>query len=98
MKLETTERPDSLKRILQALANRLSPRENWQAKVLGPITTAAAGVEFTVTHGLGVVPTNYIWNVDKAAVIYDSRRANWTDTEMYLKDSVGGSALYLIVL
>lgn len=98
MKLERTVQADSLKRVLQALANGLSPTDNWQAKVLGPITTAAAGVEFTVTHGLGMKPTNYIWNVDQAAIIYDSRRANWTDSVMYLKDSVGGSVLYLIVL
>jgi len=98
MRLERTVQADSLKRVLEALANQLSPTDNLQCKVLGPITTPGANVEFTVTHGLGRVPTNYIWNVDQTCTVYDSRRVNWTESAMFLKCSAAGAILYLIVL
>jgi len=85
--------------ILQALNNRINPTDNWQARLLGPIVTpGVVDTEFTVLHNLGRAPTNYIWNVDKAAVVYDSRRANWDVSQMFLKCNVATVTLYLIVL
>ena len=98
MKLERTVQADSLKRVLEALANSLTPDDNFRMKLLGPVTTPAANVEFTVTHSLGTTPKYYIWNVDAAGTVYDSRRANWTASLMYLKCSVAGAALYLLVM
>ena len=73
--------------------------DNWQAKLLGPITTTGvADTEFTVNHNLGVKATYYIANVDKNAVVYDSRRVDWTDKQMFLKASAATVTLYLIVL
>ena len=98
MKLERTVQADSLKRVLQALASGLTPTDNFLVKLLGPITTpGVADTEFTVSHNLGVVPTNYIWNVDRACTVYDSRRANWTGQQLFLKCSAASATLYLIV-
>src|SRR5207248_3658387 len=64
--------------VLDALANNLTPGDNWRARLAGPIVTpGVADTEFTVEHRLGIVPTYYIWNVDKGAVVYDSRRSQW---------------------
>lgn len=99
MKIGLTQLPTSVTQILKALDHRISPADNWQAKLLGPIVTpGVADTEFTVDHSLGIVPTYYVWDVDKNAVVYDSRRANWTVTQMFLKASAATVTLYLIVL
>src|SRR4029077_2544455 len=50
------------------------------------ITTPGANVEFTVTHNLGRVPVGYdVRSIDAPAHIYDSRKALWTKTQMFLK-------------
>ena len=87
----------TLRKVVDALSGGLSPADNFQCKLLGPITTPAANVEFTVTHNLGIVPTRYVWNVDSNAVVYDSRRDQWTQSQMFLKCSATGTTLYLIV-
>jgi hypothetical protein len=88
-----------LRDVLRVLNNGVSPIDNWYAKLLGPITTpATADTEFTVVHSLGRAPTNYIWNVDRAAIVYDSRRANWDQSQMFLKCNVASATVYLIVL
>lgn len=94
-----SEKATSVTDILRALDHRISPLDNWQAKVVDEITTpGAADTEFTVNHNLGIVPTHYIANVDKNAVIYDSRRVDWTASQMFLKASAATVKLYLIVL
>lgn len=99
MNIGQTVKPDSLQKVLQAMANNLTPQDNLYCKLLGPIVTAGThDVEFTVQHNLGRVPTNYIWNVDQAAIVYDSRRANWTTSQLFLKCSVGSVNLYLLVM
>jgi len=99
MKLELTSTKVSTSDILRALDHRISPLDNWQARTLGPITTpGSVDTEFAVAHNLGIVPTYYVWNVDKNAVVYDSRRVNWTESQMFLKCSATSVTLYLIVL
>jgi len=98
MKLGLTPGAVSVADLLRALDHRLSPLDNFQCKVLGPITTSGtANTEFTVEHDLGRTPINYIWNVDQNCVVYDSRRANWTTQQLFLKCSVVSATLYLIV-
>jgi hypothetical protein len=98
MKLGLTQGPTSIVDLLRVMDHRLSPLDNFQCKVLGPIVTpGAANVEFTVGHNLGRTPINYIWNVDQNCVVYDSRRVNWTAQQMFLKCSVVSATLYLIV-
>lgn len=84
-------------KIVDALSNGLTPADNWQAKLLGPIITPGANVEFTVQHNLGTKPTRYIVNLNQNAVVYDSRRDQWTDQRMFLKCGGPGATLYLIV-
>jgi len=89
----------SLGRVLDALANNLTPADNWRARLAGPIVTpGVADTEFTVEHRLGIVPTHYIWNVDKGAVVYDSRRNQWTESQLFLKCSLATATVYLIIL
>jgi hypothetical protein len=98
VKVPRTEGPLSIRDILTALDNQLTPQDNFQAKILGPIVTpGVANTEFTVQHNLGRVPTNYIWNVDQNAVVYDSRRASWTSQQLFLKCSATSVNLYLII-
>ena len=98
MKLGLTQDPTSVVNLLRALDHRLSPLDNFQCKVLGPIVTpGVANGEFTVEHDLGRTPINYIWNVDQNGVVYDSRRVNWTDRQLFLKCSAVSATLYLIV-
>ncbi len=90
--------PTTLRDVLIALDHRLSPAENFQCRVLGPIVTpGTANTAFTVNHNLGRVPINYIWNIDQACIIYDDTRSGWTDKAMSLKCSVVSATLYLIV-
>ncbi len=87
-----------LGKVVDALSNGLTPSDNWRAKLLGPVTTpVGADAEFTVAHNLGIVPTRYVWNVDKGVVIYDSRRSAWTSSQMFLKCSGSSATVYLIV-
>lgn len=93
-----TDPARALGRILDALSNQLTPEENFQAKYIDVSDTGTADTEFTVTHNLGVVPTIYVWNIDRAGIVYDSRRVDWTIEEIYLKCSVANAALKLLVM
>lgn len=96
--LVVKDRDVSLRDILRALSNNLSAEDNFQAKIISVADTGTADVEFTVTHQLGKKPTFYIWNIDKAGIVYDSRRVDWTETAMFLKCSVANGALVLVVM
>jgi len=61
-------------------------------------TTPGANVEFTLIHNLGFIPFMYVWNVDAAATIYDSRKSSWTQTQMFLKCSVATVGASILVL
>ncbi len=98
MRISQTQGPLSIRDVLRALDNQLTFIDNFQARVLGPIVTpGTANAAFTVTHNIGRVPTNYIWNVDQNCVVYDNTRSGWTDKVMSLKCSVVSATLYLIV-
>jgi len=50
------------------------------------ITPGVADTEFTVNHNLQYIPTGIIvFSVDKAAVIYASRKNQWTKTQAFFK-------------
>lgn len=58
------------------------------------ITTPGADVEFTINHNLDIIPTGIIVvSVDKAAVIYSSRKSQWTTTQAFFKCNVTTVAL-----
>src|SRR3990167_7274689 len=74
-------------------------RVNCKVVYVEVTTHAVAGTEFTVTHNLGVVQFMHISNVDKTgAVIYDSRRVDWSTTEIFLKCDATSVALRILVL
>jgi hypothetical protein len=61
-------------------------------------TPGVANTEFTVTHNLGRVPVGYdVKSKDKAANIYDSRKTQWTATQMFLKADVATVQIVLFV-
>jgi len=89
----------SLGKVIDALLNNLTFVDNFQAKIIVSMTTpAGANTEFTINHNLGVKPTAYIWNVDQNAVVYDSRRVNWTTQQMFLKCTASSVKLTLIIV
>lgn len=50
------------------------------------ITPGVADTEFTVNHNLGYIPTGMlVVAVDKAAIIYTSRKNQWTTTQAFFK-------------
>lgn len=60
-------------------------------------THGTANTEFSVAHGLGVVPLGYIViSRDKAAVIYDSTTA-WDREKIYLKANTATVVIRLLI-
>jgi hypothetical protein len=92
----TTE--GSLTRALQALAGRLTLRENIQAKVIEIPDTGPVNTEFIVTHSMGKIPTVYIYNMDRAGTVYDSQRSTWTNKILKLKCTAANAVVVLVVL
>lgn len=88
----------TVKRILLALDSQLTIQENFRAVQMSVTSPGVANTEFTVTHNLGRTPTCYIANVDGNAVIYDSRRVNWTASVMYLKSSGATTVVHLTIM
>jgi hypothetical protein len=63
------------------------------------IVTPGADVEFTVNHNLQYIPTGIIvFSVDKAAVIYASRKSQWTTTQAFYKANLASVSLTAFVL
>jgi len=61
-------------------------------------TPGVANTAFTVTHNLGRIPIGYdVKSIDAAAHIYDSNKAGWTKTQMFLKCDVATVHLVLFV-
>ncbi len=92
-----TDQLATLKRVVAILTGQVDFYDNIKCRIVDVADTGTAGVAFTVTHNLGVVPVAYIANIDRSGIVYDSSRATWTDTEMTLKCSVNNAALKLIV-
>ena len=93
-----TDRDRTLKELVAALKGQIDIYDNIKCKIVDVSDTGTAGVEFTVTHNLGVVPEAYIWNIDRSGIVYDSSRATWSTSQMTLKCSVNNAVLKLIVV
>jgi hypothetical protein len=49
-------------------------------------TPSSPDTEFTFNHNLGYIPTGvHVISVDQAAIVYASRKSEWTTTQMFLK-------------
>ena len=67
---------------------------NMSGMWVNTITPGVANTEFTVTHNLGRIPNGIlVASVDKAAIIYASRRTDWTRTQLFLKSDQATVAL-----
>lgn len=88
----------SLQEVLDAMQNRLTFTENFNATQKEAVSPSVADTEFTVVHNLGKTPRHYIYNTDVAAVVYDSRRSDWTENMMYLKCSQATVTITLTIL
>lgn len=50
------------------------------------VTPGVADTEFTVNHNLQYIPTGIIVvSIDKASIVYASRRNQWTTTQAFFK-------------
>jgi hypothetical protein len=56
-----------------------------------------ANSELTITHNLGSIPSHYIWNIASNGVVYDSRRVDWTTTQIFVKCSAANQSLKILV-
>lgn len=57
-------------------------------------TPNVANTEFTLTHNLGYIPSGiHIISLDKAAIIYASRKSQWTTTQAFFKADQASVAL-----
>ncbi len=70
---------------------------NQLIKEISVADTGSADTEFTVTHSLGRIPTYYWYTIDKAGIVYDSRRTSWSTSVMYLKCNQANAALKLAI-
>lgn len=59
--------------------------------------TGPADTEFSVNHMLGKIPRLYLYNCNVGGVVYDSRRADWTQSAMYLKCTQPNATLVLTI-
>lgn len=60
--------------------------------------TGNADTQFSVTHTLGIVPTDYIVTyISKGGVVYDSG-TTWTTTTIYLKCTAANAAVNIFIL
>jgi len=70
---------------------------NQLIKEVSVTDTGAVDTEFTVNHNLGRIPTYYWYTINKAGIVYDSRRSEWTSTTIYLKCNVANAALKIVI-
>lgn len=88
----------TLQQILTALGGRLTLLENIQYNQVSVSDTGAADSQLTITHNLGRVPTAYFWNIDRSGTVYDSNKANWSSSTIYVKCSTAHSSITLTLL
>lgn len=59
--------------------------------------TGNADTDFEVEHNLGIVPRFYIWNINKAGIVYKGS-GTWTATSIYLRCSAANAEVKVIVI
>lgn len=87
----------TLNSVYEGLDKRLTFLENHRCTEVEVEDTGDADVEFEVEHNLGKTPRLYLYNISQSGIVYDSRRAEWTTSLMYLKCSSANAELILIV-
>lgn len=87
----------TLGQIVRGLRNGLTLHENVFCKEIDIADSGAANADIVVAHNLGAVPRYYIWNIDRAGIVYDQNKAGWTTTSMTLRCSAANAVLQLVV-
>lgn len=84
--------------VLRAILDRgLSFSDNADVSIVSVSSHATPGTEFSVSHGLGKIPTGYIVTKQAGAgSVYDGTTSN-TETTLYLKSDVASTSFTLMV-
>lgn len=88
----------SLEHALKILDHRITFQDNMECVILTIEDSGPADTEFTVLHDLQKTPTLYLYNIDAAGIVYDSRRDDWDAREMFLRCSLANCRITLFVL
>lgn len=94
--IETGAPPDKVKKRFLDISRVVNGSIEFGSPANGPVniagywlnvvTPGVADTEFTVNHNLQYIPTGIIVvSVDKAAIVYSSRKNQWTTTQLFLK-------------
>lgn len=87
----------TLQQIVDAINGKLSFEDNLFVSVVNIADTGGANSDNTVNHGLQYIPTGYIWNIDRAGIVYDFNKAGWTNRQIHVKCSVANAVVRLII-
>lgn len=87
----------TIRELLSAMANRLTFRDNFLAKVLIIPDSGPADTDFVVDHNLGVIPTGYIATLDVPGQVYGQDRILWTELGMTIRCSASNTYIVLVV-
>ncbi len=61
------------------------------------VTTDAAGIEFSIEHGLGTIPIGYlVVGQDQPVSLYNAT-TSWDTNRIYLRSSVSGARLRVLI-
>lgn len=95
--VRVVDRDAVIRRLVEAVNGRLTLLDNISAAVITIADSGPADTQYVVSHNIGRIPSGYIWNIDKAGIVYDFNRSTWTSTQLKIKCSVANAALTLIV-
>ena len=86
-------------RLILDVLNRRIGADNFEKYDVSVAATGAANAENTVTHNLGFTPPRIIvTSIDRACSVYDSRRSDWTTTQIFFKCSVANGAVKFLLI
>ena len=91
---------DYLKQIIDELRRfsdkGIDLRQNCRVAYI-TVTSSVVDGEIAVAHNLGITPFMYLWDIDRGGTVYDSRRADWTSSEIFVKCSVAAANIRITV-
>ncbi len=61
------------------------------------VTTDAAGIEFSIEHGLGTIPLGYLLiGQDQPVALYNAT-TSWDTSKIYLRSTVSGARIRVLI-
>jgi len=92
----TTQAASLLRAIYGLLNHNLRYEDNWDGVVLS-VVTPAPNVEFAITHGMQKVPVYFVvLSINGNGAVWKSTTP-WNPTQVFLKCSVGGANLTVLL-